>query len=977
MIYETPREKFASGSTFAGRYQIIEELGTGGMGSVYRAIDKKLNEEVALKVIRPEIALDRTTLDRFNNEIKIARKIVHRNVSRMYHLSEEKGIHYITMEYVPGEDLRRMLRMSRRMEIGTAVSIARQVLEGLAEAHRLGVVHRDLKPSNIMIDNEGQVRILDFGIARATKSEAITEVGMMIGTPEYMSPEQVEGREVDQRSDLYSLGVILFEMVTGRVPFEGNTPFAVGLKHKSEPPPNPREFNSLIPEDLSRLILKCLEKEGARRFQSAEAVLSALAEIEKASPGAEPVLPKRKTMFSKEVPAAFSLKKKFIPGLVVIALAVIGMLVWKLSPKKEAALSASEKPSLAIMYFKNNTGNVNLDHWRIALADLLITDLSQSRYIRVLSGEALYNILNNLDQVGATTYSSEVLREVASRGRADRILVGNYTKAGDTFRINVTLQDGRAGEVIDSESVEGIGEESFYAMVDDLTRRIKASFEISEERITADTDSNVEKITTRSTEAYKLYSEGRQYHLKAEYVKSISTMQKALDIDPDFAMAWRSVSVSYSNMHLRPARLEAIQKAFALRDRVSERERYIIEADYYRTSEKTYDQAMAAYSKLLGLYPDDYIGNTNLGILYFELEEWDKAIELYERNIQNNPDTRFPYENLAEVYEAMGLYDRAVDILERFLRAHPGTLGFYLKQARVYFFQGQYDLALAKTEKALSSAPEAVRVLDLARGHVSLLTGDLAGAERRYQSLPEGSQDKRILLANLFTLQGRFEEAKKQLLMNPVMSEPLAYLDLRSGQPREALQELEKVWSEAEKTQSLSWQIRILTAKGLAYLRMGAIEDALKAAAEIRELVRLGLAKKHVRFHQYLMGMIELERKNNVQAVSHLTQAVDSLYAPNEALPHIQAWFISGLAKAHYEAGNLDRSREQYEKIGLLHVARLDFGDLYARSLYMLGKIAEQQGDQARAAGHFRKFLDLWKNADPGLPEVEEARKQL
>ena len=253
LIYETPREKFASGSTFAGRYQIIEELGTGGMGSVYRAIDKKLNEEVALKVIRPEIALDRTTLDRFNNEIKIARKIVHRNVSRMYHLSEEKGIHYITMEYVPGEDLRRMLRMSRRMEIGTAVSIARQVLEGLAEAHRLGVVHRDLKPSNIMIDNEGQVRILDFGIARATKSEAITEVGMMIGTPEYMSPEQVEGREVDQRSDLYSLGVILFEMVTGRVPFEGNTPFAVGLKHKSEPPPNPREFNSLIPEDLSRL----------------------------------------------------------------------------------------------------------------------------------------------------------------------------------------------------------------------------------------------------------------------------------------------------------------------------------------------------------------------------------------------------------------------------------------------------------------------------------------------------------------------------------------------------------------------------------------------------------------------------------------------------------------------------------------------------------------------------------------------------
>jgi tetratricopeptide (TPR) repeat protein len=213
--------------------------------------------------------------------------------------------------------------------------------------------------------------------------------------------------------------------------------------------------------------------------------------------------------------------------------------------------------------------------------------------------------------------------------------------------------------------------------------------------------------------------------------------------------------------------------------------------------------------------------------------------------------------------------------------------------------------------------------------------------------------------------------------MNPVMTEPLAYLYLRSGQPRKALEELEKVWPEAEKGQLLSRQIGVLTAKGLAYLRMGALEDALQAAAEIRELVGAGLAKKHIRYHHYLMGMIELERKDHARAISHLTQAVDSLYAPNEALPHIQAWFISGLAQAHYEAGNLDKSREQYEKIGRLNIARLDFGDLYARSLYMLGKIAGQQGDQARAADYFRKFLDLWKNADPGLPEAAEARKQL
>jgi serine/threonine-protein kinase len=233
---ETPKEELTTGSTFAGRYQIIEELGKGGMGRVYRAIDKKLNEEVALKLIKHEIASDEKTLERFGNELKIARKIVHKNVGRMYEMMEEKGTHFITMEYVSGEDLKSFIRRSRQLNIGTAVVIARQVCDGLAEAHRLGVVHRDLKPNNIMIDKEGNARIMDFGIARSLKEKRITGAGVMIGTPEYMSPEQVEGKETDQRSDIYSLGVILYEMVTGRVPFEGDTPFTIGVKHKSETP---------------------------------------------------------------------------------------------------------------------------------------------------------------------------------------------------------------------------------------------------------------------------------------------------------------------------------------------------------------------------------------------------------------------------------------------------------------------------------------------------------------------------------------------------------------------------------------------------------------------------------------------------------------------------------------------------------------------------------------------------------------------
>ena len=224
---KTPIKELATGTIFAGRYEVIEELGKGGMGKVYKVFDKKIKEKVALKLLKPEIASDEETIGRFSNELKFARKIAHRNVCRMHDLGEEQGTHYITMEYVSGEDLKSTILRVGQLSVGKTISTIKQVCEGLAEAHRLGVVHRDLKPQNIMIDKEGNAKIMDFGIARSLKAKGITDAGVMIGTPEYMSPEQVEGKEADQRADIYALGVILYEMLTGHVPFEGDTPFSV------------------------------------------------------------------------------------------------------------------------------------------------------------------------------------------------------------------------------------------------------------------------------------------------------------------------------------------------------------------------------------------------------------------------------------------------------------------------------------------------------------------------------------------------------------------------------------------------------------------------------------------------------------------------------------------------------------------------------------------------------------------------------
>jgi len=275
------KEELNKGATFAERYQILEVLGKGGMGKVYKVKDIKLNEEVALKLLKPEIATEESTIERFRNELKLARKITHKNVCRMHDFHEEKETPYITMEYVPGESLKMFIKKEGKLSEETTIRVAKQICGGLSEAHELGVVHRDLKPSNIMIIEKDNVKIMDFGIARSMEARGVTQTGLIIGTPDYMSPEQAEGKEIDQRSDIYSLGVILYEMLTGELPFEGDSALSIAMKHKAESPPEPRTLNDQITENMSAVILKCMEKGSECRYQSIKELLSDIENIEK------------------------------------------------------------------------------------------------------------------------------------------------------------------------------------------------------------------------------------------------------------------------------------------------------------------------------------------------------------------------------------------------------------------------------------------------------------------------------------------------------------------------------------------------------------------------------------------------------------------------------------------------------------------------------------------------------------------------
>jgi serine/threonine protein kinase/Tfp pilus assembly protein PilF len=991
---QTPIKELATGSTFAGRYQVIEELGKGGMGKVYKVFDQEVQAKIALKLIKPEVSADKNTIDRFRNELKIARDISHKNICRMYDLGREAGNYFITMEYVSGEDLKSFIRRARQLVVGTASFIAKQVCEGLTEAHRGGVVHRDLKPGNIMIDKEGNAKIMDFGIARSISVKGITGAGVVIGTPEYMSPEQVEGKEVDQRSDIYSLGIILYEMLTGQVPFEGDTPFTIGVKQKSEIPKDPKSLNAQIPQDLSRLVLKCLEKDKERRYPNADELRASLEKIEKGIPTAERPVPKRKTVTSKPITLTISRKKILVPLSILFAIALIGIGLWRFLPKQHIALPPpSGKPSLAILYFENISGDKSLDPWKTALTELLIAKLSQSKYINVLSSDRIFSLLKRLSLQEARKYSTEDLVKVATESGATYTLSGSLMKAGQNIIITLTLQKPRTGEVISPLNMECSGEEEIFPKVDELARTIKSDLNLTRDQIAADIDKEAGKITTGSPEAFKQYMEGWKYHQQLRYDQSLEYMKKAVAADPNFAMAYRTMAWAFRLTGKFDEQKDSLKKAFELKDRASERERHLIEGDYYQIVEKNLEKAIGTYETLLEIYPDDLLGNFNLAQVYMEeLEEYDKAIPFLEVLVKNKEEAVWVYLYLAQAYKVKGLYNKVKELYRFYLDNFPEDMRIQSGLAVNYIYLGEYDLAQAECEKAFASMPDKYG-LSLIKGRIEIFKGNLEEAEKEFNKVRENKSPSIQIsgitsLIPLYYLQGKFNKSENlieelkdlidklgnQIWHLRIYHAARANIDLKTGRSQDALVEYDKLRDIAVKQEDLSTQTEAIEGKVLTFLKLNEIGRAQEITDELKSLLEKENDKKLMRQYYRLVGMIECERKNFSPAIDSLEKALSLV---SEGPLDMPPDFIEPLALAYYRVGDMNRAREEYEKITRIKMGRIDSGDIYAKSFYMLGKIAEQQGDKGRAVENYRKFLDLWKDADPGLPEVEDARKRL
>jgi serine/threonine protein kinase/tetratricopeptide (TPR) repeat protein len=995
---ETSKEKLTTGSTFAERYQIIEELGRGGMGKVYKALDNEIKEKIALKLIKPEISSDKKTIDRFQNELKLARKISHRNVCRMHDLGKSEGNYFITMEYVDGEDLKGMIRMMGHLSAGKAIAITKQVCEGLSEAHRIGVVHRDLKPSNIMIDKDGNTKIMDFGIARSLSGKGITGVGVMIGTPEYMSPEQVESKEVDQRSDIYSLGVILYEIVTGQVPFDGDTPYSIGVKHKSEMPRNPKEINPQIPDELNRMILKCLEKDKEKRFQSAGELHSELENIEKGIPTTERAIPEKKPLTSREITVTFGMKKLIIPVIAIAALIIAVMIIWKLFPRGETLpLSSSGKPSIAIMYFENRSDEPELEK---ILVDMLTTNLSRYEGIEVVSSQRLFDILKQLGKENVESINKSVATEVASQAGVETMMTGSVIKIGNKIRITSQLTNVNTGAIIGSEQVECNKVEEIFEMADLLTEKVSIELGVSQEK--RGETLKITDVTTNSLEAYKYYREGLENVWTWKFQEAKKSFEQAIEIDPGFAMAhfvcaridsayvyWAPfVDLSSARKSIQLAKQNAtkatdIERAYidlfeahingqnekAHRLAVDLVKKYPNEKEAYGSLERLswalgkYDQSIEAGEKVLELDPTYANAYNDLAYDYSRTHNHEKAISTIKKYIALQPDNLNPYDSAWEIYMRAGLYNEAIQICEDALKINLDWRRFYLLEVQSLWLKGDRERALHKIERY----------------------GD---------DFPNDQDGKHYLLGLFFLCEGKYEKALTELkkvieiiqTKNNVDSEMWDHFDMgklltEMGQYSRALGEFKKAEELSTNVYDESFNpIPILSnyLVGIAMVKKRDYRAAQAYASRIEKFI-----------HNKDYDILNMDYYHLLNAEIHVAQgngqaAMDSLakvsyraeeYSPRYMILEPASLALMGEAKkaiSLYLLSPKEVDRRAY-----------NMGDIFyyflesSKADYYVAKVYEGQGNAQKAIEHYEKFLDLWKNADPGIAEVVDARKNL
>ncbi len=801
------------GDVLGGRYEIVQLLGEGGMGAVYKAIDRELDRPVALKLIRPQLASNPSILARFKQELLLARQVTHKNVIRIYDLGDADGVKFITMEFVEGDDLRALIQEKTKFSPEEAVEIMQQVCLALEAAHGVGVIHRDLKPQNIMRDKAGRILVMDFGLARTVEGDGMTQTGALVGTMEYMSPEQALAKNLDQRSDLFAVGLILYELLTGKTPYSAQSAVASLIRRTQERAIPVSDHDGTIPKPLSDIVSKCLERDPDQRYQTVGELLRDL-EIWQGK-GAAATL-----RFQPAVePWGRTIHWPLLGGIAaVLILAIVGYVfrgpLFSPAAKKASAVQAL---SLAVIPFHNASGDQSWDWLGPSLADMLSTDVGQSAHLRAVSSDRVQQVFHDLRIAPNSIVDSSTLGRVAEFTNADTLVWGQYTKLGDQIRIDATLQDRKHNRTVQVKA-EAANQQDLSAAVDRLAGMIRQNLALTPDLVN-ELKAQSFKPTSTSVDALRDYNEGLQLLRQGNNLEAQKQLEAATKEDPQFAVAYSRLGEAYSALGYDAQAEQAARHAVDLSQNLPLAERYFIEASLARVT-KDNQKAIAAYENLAKSFPDNQDVQFALGSLYEDVGDLDKARSYYAKVLQADGKNLDALLAMGRVEIKAGNPQKGLDPLDQ-ARHIAIDLDNQEQQALILQATGIAYKLMNKPTEALRNYEDSMAInqrLGQKRGVAASL------AEIAQVQLSLGKPDAALAAYNqalkIRTDIGAKKEAGDTLI-------DLGNLYFARGQPDKALPMFKESLQIQRDAGDETYQAMCLNNIGTAYLQKGQNEDAL------------------------------------------------------------------------------------------------------------------------------------------------------